>query len=110
MAGIEAFKEKYQLSSVEADLMQRVLFDEKEEVVDIGFSARQRLKAEGQGVGMEFLAAAIIRKKIIRAYFRFGNQAIFIDIPFTGDDPGLGIFRATVSSGEIHRLGGPRGR
>ena len=105
MAGIEAFKEKYQLSPVEADLVERVLFDEKEEVIDIGFSARQRLKDEAKGVGMEFLAAAIIRGEIIRVYFRYGNQATFRDIPFTGGSPDLGIFRNAASFKEIHRIG-----
>ena len=105
MAGIEAFKEKYKLSPVEADLVERVLFDEKEEVIDIGFSARQRLKDEAKGVGMEFLAAAIIRGEIIRVYFRYGNQATFRDIPFTGGSPDLGIFRNAASFKEIHRIG-----
>lgn len=105
MAAIEAFREKYQLSPNEADLVERLLFDEGEEVVDIGFSARQRLKAEAKGMGGKFLAAALIRKKIIRAYFRSGNQSIFIDIPFMGGDPALAIFRDISSSKQIHHLG-----
>ncbi|MFZ2201796.1 MAG: hypothetical protein WAV56_00175 [Microgenomates group bacterium] len=105
MATIEAFKKKYQLSPKEADLVAKVLFDEGEEVVDIGFSARQRLKDEAKGMGGEFLAAAVIRKKIIRAYFRFGNQSIFIDIPFTGDNPALGIFRDSVTDNFLQKKG-----
>ncbi len=105
MATIEAFRKKYQLSPKEADLVERVLFDEGEEVVDIGFSARQRLKEEGKGVGMEFLAAALIRKEVIRVYFRHGNQAVFRDVPFKGGSPTLGIFRNTASFKEIHRIG-----
>lgn len=105
MATIEAFREKYQLSPKEADLVAKVLYDEGEEVVDIGFSARQRLKNEAKGMGGKFLTAAIIREEIIRVYFRYGNQAVFRDIPFMGGSPALGVFRDSVSDNFLQKKG-----